>query len=70
MNSPFAPGPPRVINGECAGFVWIGQSFKYCDECGKPYWDHRYDMEIRRGRWFRKLISAAEAARVKGRWDT
>lgn len=59
----------RNIDGQCAGFTWIGQSFKWCDNCGEPYWEHQYDMRMRDGRWFRKLISKSEAAAVKLRWD-
>ena len=34
----------------CQGFVWVGQSFKYCDSCGRPYWEHKYDMKsVRKG---------------------
>lgn len=26
----------------CAAFAWIGQSFKYCDDCGHPLWEHTH----------------------------
>lgn len=26
----------------CKGFAWLGQSFKYCDDCGHPYWEHSH----------------------------
>lgn len=25
----------------CEGFHWIGQSFEFCDNCGRPAWEHR-----------------------------
>lgn len=31
---------PRPV---CEGFCWIGQSFRYCDRCGNPYWEHTHD---------------------------
>lgn len=34
----------------CKGFQWIGQSFASCDGCGKPYWEHDYDAQIKRDR--------------------
>ena len=26
----------------CNAFVWIGQSFTTCENCSRPYWDHRF----------------------------
>ena len=67
-------GPSTRTWGECPGFAWIGQHLAHCDDCGEPYWEHRYDLTIRRdgshaGRWFRRLISRDEAERVRRRWE-
>lgn len=59
----------REVDGKCPGFAWIGQPFNWCDNCSEPYWEHRYDMILRNGRWFRKLISKELAAAVRQRWD-
>jgi hypothetical protein len=32
----------------CDGFRWLGQSFAHCDGCGKPYWEHTHDLQVRR----------------------
>lgn len=33
-----AKTPPKVPCPE--GYHWIGQSFRYCDKCGLPAWEH------------------------------
>jgi hypothetical protein len=35
--------PSRSGDKTCYIFAWIGQSFEFCDTCGRPYWDHLYD---------------------------
>lgn len=35
--------PSRSGYEECLVFAWIGQTFEFCDDCGKPYWEHLYD---------------------------
>jgi hypothetical protein len=67
--TPLGTADVRNINGKCAGFAWIGQSFKWCDNCSLPYWEHSYAMTLRDGRWFRQLISKELAAAVKRKWD-
>lgn len=45
MTSPFrSPRPcsPGHVD-RCVIFQWIGQSFSYCDGCGRPRWEHLYD---------------------------
>ena len=38
---------------ECDVFRWVGQSFRSCDDCGKPFWEHhfrhRYGPELQGG---------------------
>jgi uncharacterized protein with PIN domain len=56
----------------CIAYAWMGQSFKYCDRCGNPYWEHTHYDTARKthpGRTFRRLISASDAAAVKAKWD-
>lgn len=60
--------PPQWINGECAGFAWVGQALTSCDVCGDPFWEHRYLMNLRNGRWFRELISRHDAAATRMKW--
>jgi hypothetical protein len=55
----------RAEDKTCGGFVWIGQSFAHCDECGDPFWEHDFDS-------FRGAlipITADSAARCRERWD-
>jgi hypothetical protein len=35
--------PSRSGDTTCYIFHWIGQSFEFCDMCGKPYWEHLFD---------------------------
>lgn len=56
----------------CRGFVWVGQSFAYCDGCGHPYWEHDF-IQVLSGNPFtgtveRTPISADAKAAVKARW--
>jgi hypothetical protein len=56
----------------CIAYAWMGQSFKYCDRCGNPFWEHtHYDTkrDSHPGRVYRKHISHDWAARVKAKWD-
>jgi uncharacterized protein with PIN domain len=56
----------------CESYKWMGQSFKYCDDCGNPFWEHsHYDTsrESHPFRTFRRIISRTHAERVKARWD-
>jgi hypothetical protein len=70
ITSPFSlTSPPRIINGRCAGFSWIGQTFAHCDHCSAPYWEHDYDMRLRDGRWFRKWITPAMAAACRAKYE-
>ena len=33
---------PGRNSGVCHVFQWIGQSFRSCDRCGRPAWEHLY----------------------------
>lgn len=35
--------PSRSGDTTCQVFAWVGQSFKHCGECGRPYWEHLYE---------------------------
>jgi hypothetical protein len=35
--------PLKSGDVSCRVFAWIGQSFESCENCGKPYWDHKYN---------------------------
>jgi hypothetical protein len=61
---------PRMCNEKgCYGFRWIGQSFKFCDGCGEPYWDHTHNETWRDGRMFRRVISEEMAYSCYLRWE-
>jgi hypothetical protein len=39
----YMPRPVDEHGGaECFAFTWCGQSFRYCDNCGNPYWEHTH----------------------------
>ena len=48
----------------CVGFIWIGQSLRYCDRCSRPYWEHSHDS------WRGKLTRITEEEKVSAmtRW--
>jgi acyl-CoA thioesterase FadM len=50
----------------CAGFMWVGQSFKYCERCSQPYWEHTHDS------WRGELtpITREQAETVRARYGT
>lgn len=63
-----------MTNSPCKGFKWVGQSFKYCDECGQPFWEHTHDSRLVGGAfdadpWEYVLIPDDLKARVKAKWD-
>lgn len=71
---PFGPNHPDYVDGECHGFAWIGQSLAHCDNCGDPYWVHRFDSALDRdgthgGTWWRKPITPEQAAAVRARHE-
>lgn len=33
----------------CDGFRYIGQPLSSCDGCGRPYWEHTHDRQMRPG---------------------
>lgn len=43
MIRPAEPGRAPVA---CMIFMWIGQPFNYCDNCGAPYWKHLYEPPV------------------------
>jgi len=65
---PFGPAPEQNADGSCAGFEWLGQSFATCDGCGRPYWEHEFDMVLGNGGWERTPITPEVAASVKAKW--
>ena len=70
--------PNKRAPGVCPAYMWIGQSFKFCDRCGKPYWEHSHDHRLPTGegpfsggRRERHIVitrkQAAKTARTKAR---
>ena len=55
------PEKPEV----CEAFCWVGQSFKYCERCGHPFWEHTHDMRAAGP----VPIDEETKARVKAKWD-
>lgn len=53
---------------QCEAFAWIGQSFRHCDNCGEPYWEHTHEHGV--GSQFGTLvpITPEGASRVKSKW--
>lgn len=49
----------------CEAFKWIGQSFKHCDDCGRPFWVHTHDDRGSKGL---VPITPKMAAQCKERW--
>lgn len=43
------PAEPEPEQEPCRGFRWIGQSFKSCDGCGRPAWEHEGELRLRDG---------------------
>ena len=68
MNGPFGPGLPDRINGECAGFAWVGQHFAHCDICGDHYWEHKYNRQFVGGKEAQVVIPPEQAAAVRAKW--
>lgn len=52
----------------CEAFSWVGQSFKHCDDCGQPYWDHTHVHGVGSEFGQRVPITPEEAERVKQKW--
>ncbi len=60
----------------CRGFQWIGQSFAFCDGCGKPAWEHEGEMRLREGAslfsgsedWELRPWRPGEAEAIKRKW--
>lgn len=57
------PGSQR--KQACEGFEWCGQSFKFCDRCGVPFWEHTHEKRS----VGLVLISREDADAVKEKWD-
>lgn len=55
----------RAARPACDGYAWMGQSFKYCDDCGKPFWEHTHEKR-NGGRLV--PITPEMAEHVKSRW--
>jgi hypothetical protein len=66
---PPAPEPP------CKGFQWIGQSWKHCDGCGQPRWEHDFDEQLKKGsgpfdsEWEYVPISDERKAAMRAKWE-
>lgn len=66
-----APSPKS-----CKGFAWLGQSFKHCDRCGLPYWEHTHDQQFSRDRgpfdadpWVLVPITPEQAEATRRKWQ-
>lgn len=46
MFQPEGTTPSRSGDKTCYIYAWIGQSFEFCDNCGKPYWEHPYRYAV------------------------
>ena len=62
-----------MMPAPCPAFVWIGQPFGSCDECGKPYWEHTHERipYTRTDGTYRirlRSISRAKAHQVEQVW--
>jgi hypothetical protein len=61
------------MSGKCYGFMWVGQPFTSCDNCGQPYWEHTHE-EVPHpaggpfGRRLRRIISAADKEATRKKW--
>lgn len=60
----------------CKGFRWVGQSFKHCEGCGRPFWEHTYDTRMRDGAgpfdedpFEYVLITDEQKAACRAKWD-
>jgi len=70
--------PSVTTRKPCKGFRWIGQSWKHCESCGEPYWEHTYDERIKpnagpfdeKDCWEYVLISEEVKAKVKARYQS
>lgn len=67
--------PP--VKAACRGFAWVGQSFKYCEDCGQPYWEHTHDKQVNRekgpfdeGPWLYVPITDEQKASVRAKWGS
>lgn len=70
------PVPEKIFEEEktCEAFQWIGQSFKHCDRCGEPYWDHTHLETVQRdsgpfGPMATMALSDEDREAVKRKWD-
>jgi len=56
---------------QCDVFAWVGQSFKHCDECGQPFWEHTH--ELRGGPTYGEVllvqITPELAEQVREKWE-
>jgi hypothetical protein len=44
--TPDRPADPPRNPVICQIFVWIGQTFESCDNCGTPFWEHLYEPPV------------------------
>lgn len=62
----------RMATAPCPAWTWIGQSFCFCDRCGKPYWEHSHEWQSVDGPFSarsRRAVIATNVARiVRARW--
>lgn len=57
----------------CDTFHWVGQSFAHCDNCGRPYWDHTYEIIAGTGTLFghdaaKRPITSDQKASCRAKW--
>jgi alkylated DNA repair dioxygenase AlkB len=60
----------------CQGYRWIGQSLRYCDRCGHPYWEHDHEERLDRTKqfsitatvWEYVLLTERQKLLVKLKW--
>ena len=74
LNKSYLAGTDKP---KCRGFQWVGQSFANCNGCGQPYWEHDYDVHVKRDSgpfdddwWDYVPITDEQKARVRAKWGT
>lgn len=69
---------PKAPARECPGYQWVGQSLRYCDGCGQPYWEHDSLQQLNRDRaispfsddcWEYVPISAESKRLARAKWE-
>jgi hypothetical protein len=70
-----AAAGPAEPQRPCEGFRWIAQTFRSCDRCGLPFWEHSHQERIKPGAspfgpdaFGLVPITAEDAAACKRKW--